>query len=126
MIYEKPRWRNTSILRRGSVTACGRRSFLSMLGGFFVLSWLRPCVVAAAVPDKLIPLIQEVAGSDGAKPGKIKLVLPPLAESGNSVPLRIQVESLMTADNYVKSIHVFSERNPRSVIARFYLSPLNG
>jgi len=32
----------------------------------------------------------------------------------------------MTVDDYVKSIHVFSERNPRPVIARFYLGPQTG
>jgi sulfur-oxidizing protein SoxY len=32
----------------------------------------------------------------------------------------------MTAQDYVKSVHLFSEKNPRPVIARFYLNPRSG
>ena len=55
------------------------------------------------------------------KTGRVKLTLPALAESGNSVPLKVQVESPMTAEAYVKRIHIFSEKNPRPLIARFSL-----
>ncbi len=113
-------------MRPGRVNACGRRSFFRVLSGIFLLPWLRPNWAIAAVPDKLLPLVREVAGEEGAKVGNVKLLLPPLAESGNSVPLKIQIESPMTEENYVKSIHVFSERNPRPVIARFHLGPLSG
>lgn len=108
------------------ITTCARRSFFRIMSGILLLPWLRPHSAVAAVPDKLMPLIQEVMGNGRAQVGKVKLLIPPLAESGNSVPLKIQVESPMTTDNYVKSIHIFSERNPRPVIARFHLSPLNG
>jgi sulfur-oxidizing protein SoxY len=53
-------------------------------------------------------------------------MLPPLAESGNSVPLKVQVESSMTPEDHVKSIHLFAEKNPRPVIARFHLNPRCG
>ena len=126
MIYEKCKWQSAAELRSQCVTVCGRRSFFRVLSGILLFSWLRPSSAVAAVPDRLVPLVREVAGDEGAKVGKVKLLLPPLAESGNSVPLKIRVESQMTTDNYVKSIHVFSERNPRPVIARFYLTPLSG
>lgn len=58
--------------------------------------------------------------------GRVKLTLPPIAESGNSVPLQVQIESPMTTDDYVKSLHLFSEKNPRPVIAHFQLSPRSG
>src|SRR5690349_10199834 len=126
MTYEKCKWQNASELRSGCITACGRRSFFRILSGILLFPWLRPSSAVAAVPDRLVPLVREVTGNEGAKAGKVKLQLPPLAESGNSVPLKIQVEGQMTTDNYVKSIHVFSERNPRPVIARFYLTSLSG
>jgi sulfur-oxidizing protein SoxY len=56
----------------------------------------------------------------------VKLTLPTIAESGNSVPLKVQVESPMTADDYVESLHIFSEENPRPMIARFRLNPRSG
>ncbi len=57
-------------------------------------------------------------------PGKIKLDLPPLAENGNVVPLRFEVESPMTAENYVKSFTIFAAENPNPVVASYHFTPL--
>jgi sulfur-oxidizing protein SoxY len=53
--------------------------------------------------------------------GRVKLELPALAENGNSVALRVAVASPMTAADYVKSIHLLSERNPVRRMASFHL-----
>ena len=102
-----------------------RRNFLAGLAGLLLPPWLRARTVSAA-PDKLTPLIHEVTGGKPPKTGRVKLTLPPLAESGNSVSLKVQVENPMTAKDYVKSVHIFSEKNPRPVIARFHLNPRSG
>lgn len=81
---------------------------------------------AFAVPEKLSLLIREATGGVLPKTGRVKLTLPALAESGNSVRLNVQVESPMTAEAYVKSIHILSEKNPRPLIARFSLGPRAG
>jgi sulfur-oxidizing protein SoxY len=108
------------------LTSCSRRIFLVSLLGSALLPLLKAQPSSAAIPDKLLLLIREAAGGVTPKTGRVKLTLPPLAESGNSVPLKIQIESPMTATNYVKSIHIFSEKNPRPMIARFYLGPRSG
>ncbi len=102
-----------------------RRQFLAGLVGSLLLPLLnvRP---ALAVPEKLTPFIRKATGGVLPKTGRVKLTLPPLAESGHSVPLKVRVESPMTAEVYVKSIHIFSEKNPQPVIARFYLGPRTG
>ena len=100
--------------------------FSSAFASFLLLPLLRVRPATAALPEKLAPLIREVAGDTVPKPGRVKLTLPPLAESGNSVSLKVQVESPMTAKDYVKSMHIFSEKNPRPVIARFHLNPRSG
>jgi sulfur-oxidizing protein SoxY len=63
----------------------------------------------------------------GAKPveGKIVLDLPEIAENGNFVPVTISVDSPMTADDYVKAIHLLSTGNPVARVATFHLSPIN-
>ena len=87
---------------------------------------------AHALPEKLTLLIHEATGGVVPKVGRVKLTLPALAESGNSVRLTVQVdspkssESAMPAGTYVKQIHIFSEKNPRPVIARFSLGPRAG
>jgi sulfur-oxidizing protein SoxY len=52
--------------------------------------------------------------------------MPVLAENGNSVALRIRVDSPMTEADHVTAIHVLSERNPRPRIAAFHLGPAAG
>ena len=58
--------------------------------------------------------------------GKVKLDIPPLVENGNTVPMTVSVDSPMTADDYVKSIHVFNEKNPQPNLGNFYLGPRAG
>ncbi len=102
-----------------------RRAFLASFVGTLLLPFLR-VRSASALPDNLTPLIREVSGGELPRTGRVKLTLPPIAESGNSVPLKVQVESPMTADDYVKSIYIFSEKNPRPIIARFSLNARSG
>ncbi|MEA7065998.1 thiosulfate oxidation carrier protein SoxY, partial [Salmonella enterica subsp. enterica serovar Montevideo] len=47
-------------------------------------------------------------------------------ENGNTVPMTVSVASPMTATHYVKSIHVFNEKNPQPNIGNFYLTPSSG
>jgi sulfur-oxidizing protein SoxY len=49
-----------------------------------------------------------------------------LVENGNTVPLTISVDSPMTTDDYVRSIHVFNEKNPQPNIGHFYLGARAG
>ncbi len=60
------------------------------------------------------------------KPGRVKLELPVLADNGNSVPIKITVESPMTEPNHVKLIRLISERNPERQMAVFHLGPRSG
>jgi len=103
-----------------------RRQLLSVITAAFILPAARRENARAEVPAHIQTLINEATGGTEPTVARVKLTLPPLAESGNSVPLKLQVESPMTVDDYVKSIHVFSERNPRPVIARFHLGPQTG
>ncbi len=57
--------------------------------------------------------------------GKITVELPEIAENGNFVPLTITVDSPMTADDYVRKIHLLSTNNPVARVATFHLSPIN-
>ncbi|WNJ98903.1 thiosulfate oxidation carrier protein SoxY [Thalassospiraceae bacterium LMO-JJ14] len=64
----------------------------------------------------------------GKKPaeGKITLDLPQIAENGNTVPVGFTVESPMTADNYVKAVHLFADGNPAPAVASMYFTPMSG
>lgn len=102
-----------------------RRQFLSIAGGATVagtipIVTLRPL---EATPAMLSTAIRNVVGEAQIRTGKIKLDIPPLVENGNTVPMTVSVASPMTANDYVKSIHVFNEKNPQPNIGNFYLNP---
>jgi len=105
-----------------------RRKFLGLAGGAAVLGavpivTLRP---SEATPAMLAAAIRNVVGEAVVRTGKIKLDVPPLVENGNTVPMTVSVSNPMTPDDYVKSIHVFNEKNPQPNIGNFYLGPRAG
>jgi sulfur-oxidizing protein SoxY len=105
-----------------------RRDFLSLAGGAAVLGTVPIVTVrpAEATPAMLAAAIRTVTGAAVVHTGKVKLDVPPLVENGNTVPMTVSVASPMTPDDYVKSIHVFNEKNPQPNIGNFYLNPRAG
>ena len=81
---------------------------------------------ASATPESMRAAIRKVVGEASLNKGRVKIDVPPLIENGNAVPLTISCESPMTADDYVKAIHVFSEKNPQPNIVGVQLGPRSG
>jgi sulfur-oxidizing protein SoxY len=105
-----------------------RRQFLGLAGGAAVIGAV-PMVTlrqAAATPATLAAAIRTVVGAAVVRTGKLKLDIPPLVENGNTVPMTVSVSSPMTAEDHVKSIHVFNEKNPQPNVGNFYLGPQSG
>jgi len=98
-----------------------RRDFLAGAAGALAFPG-----TALAQADTLDPHVRALADGAPVRKGKVTLVLPQLADNGNSVPIRITVDSPMTAADHVKSIHLYSERNPVPNMANFYLGPRAG
>jgi sulfur-oxidizing protein SoxY len=61
-----------------------------------------------------------------ARRGRVKLELPVLADNGNSVPMKVSVQSPMTEADHVKVIRLISERNPEREMAVFHFGPRSG
>jgi sulfur-oxidizing protein SoxY len=97
-----------------------RRAFLSLAGAALLV---RP---ARATPESMAAAIRQVVGEANVKPGRIKLDLPPLVENGNTVAMAVTVESPMTAQDHVKAIHVFTEKNPQPNVISVKLGPRAG
>ena len=105
-----------------------RRRFLGLAGSTAVLGaipivTLRP---VEATPAMLATAIRNVVGEAPVRTGKVKLDVPPLVENGNTVPMTVSVQNPMTANDYVKSIHVFNEKNPQPNVGNFHLGPHAG
>ena len=105
-----------------------RRQFLGLAGGAAVLGVVPVVTVrpAEATPAMLAAAMRNVTGAAVVHTGKVKLDIPPLVENGNTVPMTVSVTSPMTPEDFVKSIHVFNEKNPQPNIGNFYLGPRAG
>ncbi len=84
---------------------------------------------AAAGPpatEEVATTVRRLLGEARAQSGRIQIGLPDVADSGNSVPLSLRVDSPMTAADHVRLIHVVAERNPRPWVASYTLGPRAG
>jgi sulfur-oxidizing protein SoxY len=106
-----------------------RRRFLGLAGSTAVIGAL-PAAISVrpveATPETMATAIRAVTGGATVQTGRVKLDIPPLVENGNSVPMTVSVTSPMTSNDYVKSIHVFNEKNPQPNLGNFYLGPRAG
>ena len=87
-----------------------RRRFLVMAGGAGLALTVRP---TQATPAAMTLAMRRIVGEAEVKRGKIILDLPPLVENGNTVSMNVAVDSPMTPSDYVKAIHVLTEKNPQ-------------
>ncbi len=81
---------------------------------------------ASATPASMRAAIRKIVGEAAVNQGKVKIDVPPLIENGNAVPLTISCDSPMTADDHVKAMHVFSEKNPQPNVVSVQLGPRSG
>ncbi|HEY5293156.1 MAG TPA: SoxY-related AACIE arm protein [Burkholderiales bacterium] len=124
---------------RTSTGISSRREFLLAAGGVAAGFALAPAAPAqtGSGPGRSSPptqasaaarleAIHKVVGTAPINKGKVTLDLPALVENGNGVPLAVSVDSPMTDAEYVKAIHVFSEKNPLPNVVSFHLGPRAG
>lgn len=67
--------------------------------------------------------LKKLYGDKPMAPGKIKLDVPEIAENGLVVPINVEVESPMTASDYVKSVHVYADGNPLPGVVSYAFTP---
>jgi sulfur-oxidizing protein SoxY len=74
----------------------------------------------------LAALVAQFAGAQPVREGRVKIEIAQLVDNGNVVPMRVTVDSPMTAADHVREIAVFNEKNPQRDVARFQLGPRAG
>jgi sulfur-oxidizing protein SoxY len=100
-----------------------RREVLAAGAGALTLVAIGP---ARATPESMTQAVKAFTGGAEVREGKVALEIPALLENGNSVPLKVSVESAMTAKDFVKRISIFNEKNPQPNVVDFHLSPRAG
>jgi sulfur-oxidizing protein SoxY len=103
-----------------------RRGFLACLASVIALPAAWSTGARAQQLRPLEPILGALTKGVPVRTGRVTLDLPQLADNGNAVLLKVSVESPMSATDHVKSIHLFSNRNPVAEMANFYLGPRAG
>ncbi|MDP3301337.1 MAG: thiosulfate oxidation carrier protein SoxY [Sulfuricurvum sp.] len=113
-----------------------RRSFLKGFGAVSACVALVPTIASAADEAKKVKgpnemsvesALNAITGGKAVTPSsKVSLSAPEIAENGAVVPVKVSVESPMSANDYVKAIHVLATKNNNSRCANVYLTPANG
>ncbi len=109
-----------------TVALLDRRQFTAAAVAAAVLSLSAGRLRAQATEPAWQATLRAIVGDAKPVEGKVTLELPEIAENGNTVPLTVAVESPMTAEDYVKAIHVIATENPQPGVATFRFTPLSG
>ena len=114
-----------------------RRSFLrgallaasGLIGSGSLLEQGRLLADWAGDPDPEVPneevarILREISAGRPIRRGHVSLDMPLVAEDGRIVPVIIESDLPMTAERYVKAIHLIVDHNPDAHLAAFHLTP---
>lgn len=106
-------------------TTQSKRDFLRAASIAAVAAVIAPRM-ASATPSEVAEEIRKLYGDRSFASGRIKLDAPQIAENGLMVPIGVEVESPMTPQDYVKSVHVFAEGNPAPGVVSYRFMPEAG
>ena len=101
-----------------------RRRLLSSAMKLALLGSIAPLVFAK--PEDQEKAMRDAFGKTLMNEGRVKITMPSLAENGNSVRMAVEVDSPMTVNDYVESVHIFSEANPVATVATYFFTPESG
>ncbi len=74
--------------------------------------------IAQAEPE--VAAFKEFVAGRTVRPGRLVLDIPRIADNGNVVPVKISLTGPFAPGAEVKSIHLFSEKNPVPQMAAFH------
>ncbi len=101
-----------------------RRHSLQLLGASAALT--AASKLGWATADAVAGRVAEVTKGTSIGDLDIYLDMPEIAENGNQVKIAFEIDSPMTADDYVKAVYVFADGNPEPDVAQFNFTPAMG
>ena len=76
--------------------------------------------VAWAQDEPEVAAFKAYAGNRPVRSGRLKLDVPRIADNGNTVPVKIVMAGPFAAGAEVRTVHLFSEKNPVAQMAVFH------
>jgi sulfur-oxidizing protein SoxY len=99
-----------------------RRGFMRTAALAGIVAALAPRM-AVADEKAVAAEMKRLFGDKAIGQGRITLDVPQIAENGLVVPISVDVESPMTPDDHVKTVHVFADGNPLPGICTYRFTP---
>jgi sulfur-oxidizing protein SoxY len=99
-----------------------RRRFIAAAAAGAMMAQSRLSRAQLAI-QPLGPLIDKITNGGRVSEGRVTVEIPRLADNGHAVPLKVSVASPMSEREFVKTIHILAERNPRPLVAAFHFNP---
>ena len=99
-------------------SVASRRRWLAAAGALVGSSALGQ-VAAPATEVPGVRVLDEFRAGRNLRLGRLKLIVPRIADNGNAVPMRLTMDGPATGDATVRSIRLYSETNPVPLMARF-------
>jgi sulfur-oxidizing protein SoxY len=115
-----------SFLRACAITVAGLVAGSSVVGRLEALNRFSGPEDPEVPNEEIARILDRISGSRPIRRGHVSLDMPVVAEDGRVVPVMIETDLPMTADNYVKAVHLIVDHNPDPLLAAFHLTPALG
>jgi sulfur-oxidizing protein SoxY len=76
--------------------------------------------------EEVARILRQLFGDRPIRRGHVQLDMPAAAEDGRVVPVIIESDLPMTAENHVKAVHLIVDFNPDAHLAAYHLTPAVG
>ena len=76
--------------------------------------------------EEVARILQQISGGRPIRRGNVSLDMPLVAEDGRVVPVIIETDLPMSAEEWVKAVHLIVDHNPDAHLAVFHLTPALG
>ena len=119
-----------SFLRSCTLAGIGLLGANGLLRGQAAYSLMPGAVAGPGDPEvpneRVAKILKELFGDRPIRRGHVSLDMPAAAEDGRVVPVIIESDLPMTADGYVRAVHLIVDHNPDPHLAAYHLSPAMG
>ncbi|MBF0212052.1 MAG: thiosulfate oxidation carrier protein SoxY [Magnetococcales bacterium] len=118
----------STLTRRRFLGAMGATGAVCMAAGAGLVGMptLAQAADAPAAAVNIDEIIAKDLGAGKVTLEKVKIDTPPKAENGALVRMPISVDHPMDADNYIASLTIYVDENPKPMVAMFEFSPASG
>ena len=111
---------------RIKLDALDRREFVIGASAVAIIAANLPLMGKAYAAAPWEAELKKLIGDAKPVEGKVTVKLPEIAENGNTVPFTVTVDSPMSDNDYVKTVHVFATGNPSPLVASYSFTPMSG